>query len=90
MNYSVVWVRLPHLPTEFYDAILLKNIGNTIGNLLKVDAFTSSTLRGCYARLCVQIQMDELKLSSIQIGIHRQEIQYERVICAQVMVDLVK
>lgn len=77
VTYSAVWVRLPHLPTEFYDAILLTKVGNAIEKLLKVDACTSSTLRGRYARLCVQISMEEPVLSSIQIGHHNQTILYE-------------
>ncbi|KAG5615924.1 hypothetical protein H5410_015748 [Solanum commersonii] len=46
LTYSVVWVRLPQLPIEFYDGILLKEIENSIGKLLKIDSYTSSTLRG--------------------------------------------
>ncbi|PHU24593.1 hypothetical protein BC332_09700 [Capsicum chinense] len=77
VTYSAVWVRLPQLPTEFYDSQLLKKIGNAIGKLLKIDACTSSALRGRYARLCVQIPMEEPVVSSIQIGSHMQHILYE-------------
>lgn len=49
---TAIWVRLPHLPTEFYDGVVLRKIGNIIGRLLRVDACTSATLRGRYARLC--------------------------------------
>lgn len=71
-------MRLPHLPAKFYETILLKKIGNTIRKLLlKVDACTSSTLRGHYARLCVQIPPYEPVLRSIQIGKHKQKTLYE-------------
>lgn len=70
VTHSAVWVCLPYLPIEFYDAILLKNIGNAIVKLLKVDACISATLRGHYARLCVQIAMDKLVLNTIQICSH--------------------
>lgn len=56
-TYAAVWVRLPQLPTEYYDGNLLKRIGNSLGTLLKIDACTSSTLRGRYARLCIQVSL---------------------------------
>lgn len=36
VTYSVVWVRLPQLPTEFYDSQLFKKIGNAIENYWKL------------------------------------------------------
>ncbi|XP_019265915.1 PREDICTED: uncharacterized protein LOC109243437 [Nicotiana attenuata] len=58
-SYTAVWVRLPQLPTEFYDGIILTRIGNCIGKLLKVDARTSTTLRGRYARLYVELPLEQ-------------------------------
>lgn len=55
---SAVQVRLPQFLTEFYDSIILQKIGNTISKLLRIDACTSSTLRGCCARLCVEVSME--------------------------------
>lgn len=49
----------PQLPTEFYDGPLLRKIGSGIEKLLKVDACDSSTLRGRYARLCVEVAMED-------------------------------
>ncbi|XP_009801431.1 uncharacterized protein [Nicotiana sylvestris] len=74
---SAIWIRLPQLPTEFYDAIILKKIGNTIGNLLKIDACTSAALRGRYARLCIEMKLEEPVQSCILIGNYKQEIIYE-------------
>lgn len=74
---TVIWVRLPHLPTEFYDGVILRKIGNTIGRLLRVNACTSATLRGGYARICVEIPMEQPVKSFIFIGTHKQSIQYE-------------
>ncbi|XP_019257791.1 PREDICTED: uncharacterized protein At4g02000-like [Nicotiana attenuata] len=70
--HSAVWVRLPQLPTEFYNGIALGRIRNSIGKLLRIDACTSSTLRGRYARLCVQVPLDQLVQTAIQIGSHIQ------------------
>ncbi|PHU18819.1 hypothetical protein BC332_09970 [Capsicum chinense] len=32
-----IWIRLPYLPTELYDASILQRIGRKIGQLLKVE-----------------------------------------------------
>ncbi|XP_016480566.1 uncharacterized protein LOC107801708 [Nicotiana tabacum] len=76
-NYSAVWIRLPQLPTEFYDGQILQKIGGAIGKLLKVDACTSSPLRGRYARLCIELPMEEPVKKFIYIDSHRQLIHYE-------------
>ncbi|XP_019261723.1 PREDICTED: uncharacterized protein At4g02000-like [Nicotiana attenuata] len=75
--HSAVWVCLPQLPTEFFDGIVLGRIGNLIGRLLCIDACTSSTLRGRYARLCVQVPSDQPVQTAIQIGSHIQQLVYE-------------
>nr|XP_016435158.1 PREDICTED: uncharacterized protein LOC107761454 [Nicotiana tabacum] len=75
--HSAVWVRLLQLPTEFYDGIVLERIGNSIGKLLCIDVCTSSTLRGRYARLCVQVPLDHPVQTAIQIGYHIQQLLYE-------------
>lgn len=57
MTHTAIWVRLPQLPTELYDWQILKKIGNHLGSLLRTDSCTSSTLRGRYARICIQIPL---------------------------------
>ncbi|XP_070022877.1 uncharacterized protein [Nicotiana sylvestris] len=74
---SAVWVRLPQLPTEFYDESLLRKIGNSIGSLLKIDGCTGATLRGWYARLCIQVPLEEPVTTQILIGSHLLQIIYE-------------
>lgn len=64
------------MPTEFYDGIILQKIG-VIGRLLKVDAYTSSSLRERYAWLCIEIPMDELVKKFVYIETHKKYIQYE-------------
>ncbi|XP_075097003.1 uncharacterized protein LOC142174744 [Nicotiana tabacum] len=75
--FTAIWLELPQLSTEFYDSLILQRIGNTIGKLLKVDACTSATHRGRYARLCVEIPMNTTVKSFIFIGSHKQDICYE-------------
>lgn len=76
-TFAAVWVRLRQLPTEFYDREILQRIGGVIGRLSKVDACTSSSLRGRYGKLCIEIPMEEPVKKFIYIGIHKQYVQYE-------------
>lgn len=54
VNTVAIWVRLNEQPVEYYDAAVLREIGNAIGLVLKVDANTALGARGRYARICVQ------------------------------------
>ncbi|KAM3394935.1 hypothetical protein P3S68_003939 [Capsicum galapagoense] len=74
---SAIWIRLPELPTEFYDLDILHKIGNKISTLLKIDNCTSSTSRGRYARLCVQVPLEHPLQHHVYIGTHKQLILYE-------------
>ncbi|XP_070010645.1 uncharacterized protein [Nicotiana sylvestris] len=74
---SAVWVRLPQLPTEFYDGDILYKICNKFGHLLEVDACISATLRGRYARLCIEMSLEHPVKAFIYIGTHKQHILYE-------------
>ncbi|GKV08919.1 hypothetical protein SLEP1_g20489 [Rubroshorea leprosula] len=74
---TVIWARLPELPTEFYDPETLIRIGNKIGNLLRVDAHTIHHTRGQYARLCVQVDINKPLITHVRIGKHKQRVVYE-------------
>lgn len=64
----VVWVRFLELPIEFYDATILKQIGNVIGLVLRIDSFTASGLREIYARLCIQVNLDKPLINIVKVG----------------------
>ena len=72
-----VWVRLPELPIEFYDASVLKEIGSVIGPILRVDSYTALETRGGYARLCVHLDLEKPLISSIRVGRLVQRVLYE-------------
>jgi hypothetical protein len=77
MTTTAVWVRLPELPIELYDARLLTRIGNQLGTLLKIDTHTMDNQRGRFARLCIQVDIDQPLTPKIRIGNKLQRIQYE-------------
>ena len=74
---TTVWTRLPELPIELYDAGILRRIGNQLGTLLKIDARTVDSVRGRFARLCVQIDLDQPLMPKVRIGNIFQRVQYE-------------
>ncbi|GMY19594.1 hypothetical protein FCV25MIE_14833 [Fagus crenata] len=77
ISTTAVWARLPELPIELYDMSILRRIGNQLGHLLKVDARTMDNERGRFARLCVQIDLEQPLTSKVRIGDMIQKIQYE-------------
>nr|XP_033513303.1 uncharacterized protein LOC117277970 [Nicotiana tomentosiformis] len=76
-TFTAIWIRLPHLPTGFYDGKVLKTVDNTVGRLLKVDACTSATLQGRYARLCLELPLNKPMKPFVLIGSHKQQILYK-------------
>ncbi|XP_075633855.1 uncharacterized protein LOC142606378 [Castanea sativa] len=77
LTSMAIWVRLPELPIEFYNASVLKEIGSLIGPVLRIDSYTTSETRGGYARLCVQLDLDKPLISSIWVGRLVQKVLYE-------------
>nr|XP_009797671.1 PREDICTED: uncharacterized protein LOC104244065 [Nicotiana sylvestris] len=72
-----IWIRLPQLPTEFYDKDILVKFGRNLGNLLKIDQCTSSTLKGRYARICIQVPLETPVETIVIIGDHKHAVIYE-------------
>lgn len=72
-----VWVRLYDLPIELYKAEVLKQIGEAIGKVLRIDTHTALESRGKYARLCIQVDVGKLLINTILIGKFEQVVAYE-------------
>ena len=72
-----VWVRLPKLPIEYYDAEVLKEIGQAIGTVLRIDTHTAMESKGRYARLCVQVDINKPLINTLLIGRFHQAVIYE-------------
>ncbi|XP_070018026.1 uncharacterized protein [Nicotiana sylvestris] len=36
LTSTAIWIRLPQLPTKFYDKVILDNVGRKLGKLLKI------------------------------------------------------
>lgn len=72
-----VWVRLHELPIELYEAEVLKQIGESLGRVLRIDAHTAMEVQGKYVRLCIQIDVNKLLVDTILIGRFEQPMTYE-------------
>uniref|UniRef100_A0A7N2MG54 AP2/ERF domain-containing protein n=1 Tax=Quercus lobata TaxID=97700 RepID=A0A7N2MG54_QUELO len=73
----VVWVRLHELPMELYETEVLKQIGESIGRVLRIDTHTSIEARGRYARPCIKLDINKLLINTILIGRFEQPMVYE-------------
>ena len=72
-----VWIRLHELPIELYEAEVLKEIGESIGKVLRIDSYIAMEARGRYARLCIQIDINKPLVNTILIGCFEQAVSYE-------------
>ena len=79
LSSVAMWVRLPEQPIEFYDAVVLREIGSAIGPVLRIDSYTASESRGSYAKLCVQVDLEKPLITSIRVGRLVQKVTCEGV-----------
>ena len=68
LSSVAIWVRLPELPIEFYDVAVLREIGSTIGPILRIDSYTTSKSKGSCTRLCVQVDLEKPLITSVRVG----------------------
>nr|KYP43663.1 Transposon TX1 uncharacterized [Cajanus cajan] len=59
VDSTLVWIRFPGLGVMFYDESVLLTIASAIGKPIKVDLNTLNMTRGRFARVCVEINLNE-------------------------------
>ena len=77
VSQIAVWIRLNELPIELYEPEVLKQIGENIGKVLRIDSHTAMEARGKYARLCIQIDLNKPLINTVIIGRFEQAVAYE-------------
>ena len=77
VTFVAVWIRLSELPIEYYKPLVLRELGQAIGPILRVDMHTAIESRGWFARICVQINFEKPLIKLIQIGGIDQPVLYE-------------
>ncbi|PKI40682.1 hypothetical protein CRG98_038937 [Punica granatum] len=53
------WVRVPNLPMEYQNEVLLRRIGLGLGHPVRIDRNTVNSVRGNFARICVEVNLGE-------------------------------
>nr|POE93851.1 hypothetical protein CFP56_16164 [Quercus suber]POE93852.1 hypothetical protein CFP56_16165 [Quercus suber]POF12032.1 hypothetical protein CFP56_54019 [Quercus suber] len=62
---------------SYYNLEALLQIGKAIGNVLRVDTHTANEVRGKFARLCIQVDVDKPLVTAVLIGKFEQPVCYE-------------
>ena len=62
---------------ELYENEVLKQIGTSIGKVLRIDTHTAMEARGRYARLCIQVDINKPIIDTILISKFEQPVMYE-------------
>ena len=77
VSVIVVWIRLHQLPLELYKPEVLKQIGESIGKVLRIDTQIAMEARRRYARLCIQVDINKSLIDIVLIGRFDQLVSYE-------------
>lgn len=88
INKTLVWIRLPNLPVELFDPLLLMDVGNMVGRAVKVDNSTLTANRGKYARVYVELDLDRtltpmVKVNGLEVILQRIEYEGLHAVCFQ-------
>ncbi|XP_057746093.1 uncharacterized protein LOC130965342 [Arachis stenosperma] len=71
------WIRLPGLPIEMYDRMVLRKIENLVGRTIKVDSNTAELSRGKFARMCVEVDLTKPLVGKYLINGREYRVEYE-------------
>lgn len=72
-----IWIRIPCIPMELSNETMLRRIGSALGTMLKIDNLTSIHDRGKYARICVEMDLNEPLPSHIFLNDDKLNLEYE-------------
>ncbi|KAL6527507.1 hypothetical protein OROGR_016597 [Orobanche gracilis] len=81
---AMVWIRLSGLNMFYYDKTFLLPIASAIGRPVKIDPNTMAYARGRFARICVEINLDQPVIGKVCVQGHWHKVEYEglHVICS--------
>ncbi|XP_028769816.1 uncharacterized protein LOC114727283 [Neltuma alba] len=71
------WIRFPDLPVELYNVESLRRLGNLVGKMLKIDRTTAFSEKGGFARICVELDLEQPLLPSFDHFGEERKIKYE-------------
>ncbi|CAI9106691.1 OLC1v1005898C1 [Oldenlandia corymbosa var. corymbosa] len=73
----VVWVRLPSLPAHFYNNHFLHRLGGLLGRVVQIDHQTTARTRGKFARMAVEIDLENPICTRFDLKGRIQKVEYE-------------
>lgn len=59
LSWATVWIRLYSLPWEYWEEESLKEIGNALGDFVKVAEDTKTQRYTSYARICIYVDLKQ-------------------------------
>lgn len=74
---TLVWGFFPSLSLEMFREKILVSMRNTIGKTLKVDMTTFGIIRGRFARVCVELDLNRPLMSTVMIMGQVVQVKYE-------------
>lgn len=81
---TIIWIRFPGLSLLYYDESVLLALAATVGTPVKVDTNTLNVEKGCFACICVEIDLTKPMVGKVWVNDHWYKVQYEglHIICA--------
>ncbi|CAN1175843.1 hypothetical protein LINPERHAP2_LOCUS32170 [Linum perenne] len=73
----VAWIRFAELPLEYYSEGPLFQLAACVGKPLRIDTQTMLATRGKFARVCVELNLDEPLMPMVGIEGRWYKIEYE-------------
>ncbi|MBA0873253.1 hypothetical protein Goshw_030228 [Gossypium schwendimanii] len=73
----MAWIRFPGLPGFLYKKRILEEIGNLVGQVVKLDIKTDSGATGQFARMTVSIDLEKPLTSQVSINGRMQRVEFE-------------
>ncbi|XP_039115860.1 uncharacterized protein LOC120251398 [Dioscorea cayenensis subsp. rotundata] len=59
LSLAAVWIQIYHLPIELWSGEILEQVASQFGRVLKVDDHTIDRLRAKFARICVELDLEQ-------------------------------
>ncbi|KAE8689902.1 hypothetical protein F3Y22_tig00110931pilonHSYRG00264 [Hibiscus syriacus] len=83
------WIRLSGLPVTLYKLSIIKEIGECIGPVIRIDYQTDSGRHGRFARVAISVDLHKPLISKLIINGNIQTVEYESLptIVSHVMVE---
>ncbi|KAJ4838229.1 hypothetical protein Tsubulata_035088 [Turnera subulata] len=75
----VAWAQIPDLSCEYYDRRLLHTVCNMLGRLVRIDHNTAEAIRGCYARVALELNLEKPLQSQVFVDNKWFHISYENI-----------